>query len=61
MRELTPEEQDVIDQLGKAWNLFLELPTIHPSDNPEFAQSIHQAQNIVLARPALESIQSKAK
>lgn len=50
---MTPEESEVVARLAEAWNLFVRLPTIHPSDQAEFAHAIHQAQNIVLARPVL--------
>jgi hypothetical protein len=53
--EITEYEQRVVAVLGQAWNMFLELPDLHPSDRQEFMQAIHQAQNIVLARVGLRS------
>lgn len=55
MRDLTKEEQEVVDTLGEAVNKLAALPTVHPSDSPEFCLAVHAAQNIVLARPAVES------
>lgn len=55
MRDLSKEEQEVADKLGEAATLQAALPSIHPSDTPEFVQAIHAAQNIVLARPATEA------
>lgn len=47
---LTPQEQKVMDLLAQARNEFNDLPTFHGSDNVEFMQAIHAAQNIVCAR-----------
>lgn len=52
MRELTILEQDVIDNLVKAWNSFLQLPIQHGDDITEFRHGIHRLQEKVLARPA---------
>ena len=51
---LSKQEKQVLDVLAAAWNQFLLLPEIHPSDRPEFLFSIHQAQNIVLSRPTVQ-------
>ena len=47
---LVPEETEVLNALGAAWNLFVILDESHPSDHHEFMLAIHAAQNIVLAR-----------
>lgn len=49
---LTPDEEALLMMLGAAYNRFVNLPEMHPSDRREFMYAIHQAQNIVLARPA---------
>lgn len=54
---LTQPEIDVMDLLGQAMNQFAELEEIHGSDRPEFAKAIHDAQNIVLARPGMKQYQ----
>lgn len=54
-RGLTPAEQKVIVSLAKAWNQFLMLPVTHPSDADEFLHAIHQAQNLVYARPTRDA------
>lgn len=55
MRDLTAQEQHVLDALGDAYNVAAVLPVIHDSDLPEIVQAIHVAQNIVMARPAAEA------
>ncbi len=54
MRDLTDAEQHVLDLLADAWAGALALPPVHPADNPELVHHIHAAQNIILARPAVE-------
>ncbi len=54
MRDLTDAEQHVLDLLADAWQGALELPSVHASDGPEMAHLLHGAQNIILARPAVE-------
>lgn len=58
MRELTPNEQEVIDLLGSAADVAAALPEVHPSDRPEFCAAIHACQNIIYARPAFEHAKS---
>lgn len=50
---MTPEELEVIDLLGQAFNKFVELPILHFMDQREFCTAIHAAQNIVLSRAGL--------
>jgi len=54
-RLLTDEERAVVDCLADAWNAFVELKPVHPSDNREFEHAIHAAQNIILARPVMKN------
>lgn len=48
---MTKEEIQIIELLGKVWNLFLELPSEHDSDNREFEYGIHILQRQIMARP----------
>jgi len=54
MRELSYEEAEVLQALTVAWNKYISLKKIHPSDEPEFMAAIHAAENIVMSRPATE-------
>jgi hypothetical protein len=49
---LTAEEEHVLLLLKQAWDEFALLKVVHPADFLEFMQAIHQAQNIIMARPA---------
>jgi hypothetical protein len=61
MRDLTTPEILVLDTLAAAWNQFLALPITHGNDLDEFMRGIHQAQNIVMARPAFQQLNGPAK
>jgi hypothetical protein len=65
MATINTDEIQILDALGSVWNDFIALPEAHPSDQGEFAQAIHAAQNIVLARVGLramdEMIQKQCK
>lgn len=52
---LTPEENEVMAHLTRAYNGFLKLPVAHTHDEPEFVLAINAAQNIILARVGLRS------
>jgi len=56
MRNITKEEHEILDLLGKVYILFSELYPAHPYDIGEFVTHIHAAQNIVLARPGTETV-----
>lgn len=58
-RPLTWDEDAVVEALGAAQNLHVALPEIHPADKEEFTRAIHAAQNIILARPAVEAKQCR--
>ncbi len=60
MRSLTTDELIVMNLLGQAMIKFSQLKQAHIADDPEFGQAIHAAQNIVLARPATETIAEKS-
>ena len=49
---LTLEEGEVMDALNLAWNKFIMLKTQHPSDLPEFKNSIHRCQDLLAVRIA---------
>ena len=48
---LTIKEEELINELSRIWNKFLELPEEHLSDNQEFCAIIHQAQRMIECRP----------
>lgn len=54
MRDLTKEELEALDSLGKAWNKFLMLPIIHSDHQDEFRHGIHELQRIIMCRPVGE-------
>lgn len=55
MRDLTKKEIMVLNALGQAWNLFLDLPIVHNDDYDEFRHTIHAAQALIQARPAIDT------
>lgn len=59
MRDLTSEENRLLDGLGDMVEDFFELDPAHPCDYEEFAFHIHALQNILLARPATEFVNSE--
>lgn len=61
MRKLTREELDVLVNLRDAVNNFAALEQSHPADMEEFVTGIHVLQNIVLSRPATESIREASE
>ena len=51
--KLTAQEEKVSRLLVEAWNELLILPELNEWDRQEFMFAIHQAQNIILARPTV--------
>ncbi len=49
---LTEDEKQVLALLAQAWDKFNSLDKKCPSDNPEFLDSIHRAQQVVALRVA---------
>ena len=47
---MTEQEQDIVEELGNIWNLYLKLPVEHPMAQSEFCSGIHNLQNHVAAR-----------
>ena len=41
------KEKEIAEYLIKAWNLFTELERQHPCELDDFANGIHQCQNIL--------------
>lgn len=52
MEGITPAERTIVERLAEAWNLFNDLPQMHPDDRREFVTAIHQAQLIIAMRTA---------
>lgn len=50
---LTEDEQKVVNHLAEAWNAYVKIGKLHPSDTDDFAKAIHDAQKIIMWRPML--------
>ena len=50
---LDEAETAVVNHLMEAYNDFVKLPVLHPQHQMEFMLAVHQAQRLVLARPAI--------
>jgi hypothetical protein len=48
---MTPDEEEVIRHIVKAWNKFLELPVEHSDEVTEFRHKIHDLQRMIMSRP----------
>ncbi len=53
---MTVQETAIVENLGRAWNAFLALPAQHSSDRMDFLKAIHDAQRIIMARPAMRDL-----
>ena len=60
-RRLTPAENKVIEHLAEAWNAFIMCAPFHGDDLAEFRRGIHQLQEKVFARPAIEDFNRKGQ
>lgn len=49
-QKLSDEEKQIIHHLSEAYNLFVNLPNKHVSDDEEFARYIHILQRHVMSR-----------
>lgn len=47
---MTEAEIELVDNLGKCWNAFLELPNEHGTESVDFMDAIHVAQRLIMAR-----------
>lgn len=46
----TEKENDILNHLVEAHNLFIELEETHPTESMEWATAIHGAQNVLSNR-----------
>jgi len=46
-KEEEKKEKEVLRHLVNAWNDFIELPEMHPSDKEEFQHCLHQLQYLI--------------
>ena len=56
---MTIEERLIIASLGDAWNQFLTLPPGHRDDLHDFRKAIHDAQRVIMSRPAYRDLQGR--
>ena len=47
---MTDDEIELVENLGKCWNAFLDLPNEHVTENVDFMDAINAAQRLILAR-----------
>jgi hypothetical protein len=55
---MTLPELALVERLGACWSDFVALPVMHDDDRREFRTLIHHAQEKVLARAAVRSLES---
>lgn len=53
---MTKNEVEIIEKLVDSWNIFCELPELHPEDKHEFMHAIHRAQNLIYSRPTARKL-----
>ncbi len=53
--QLTDEEMEIVNLLEDAYDKFMSLPIMQPDDQQEFYNSVHHAQNTVMARVAVRA------
>lgn len=58
MSTLTAAEKEIVDDLALVWNKFLALPVEQQMSQERFLTLIQNAQDHVLARPAIRAINS---
>ena len=56
---LSDDEWEVYSCLSEAWNKMIQLESLHPNDNPEFAFHINAAKNILMSRPVARELKAK--
>lgn len=59
MAEITEKEVEVLDALGKIYNLLISLPVLHPGDLAENVRDIHDLQNRILSRVGLRAMRER--
>ncbi|MEY3811676.1 MAG: hypothetical protein RIT11_777 [Pseudomonadota bacterium] len=47
MKGFTEQEQKIMDKIVEVHNMYIELEKTHPSDLPEWVNSIHNLQKIM--------------
>jgi hypothetical protein len=52
-------EKACLEQLVIAWNIFVDLPPLHPREREEFMAAIHAAQAIIMARPMQRALNAE--
>lgn len=57
---LTLHEASILFDLAEAWNKYTLLPEHPPEEIGDFRKAVHDAQRIVLARPARRQIENVA-
>lgn len=50
--KLTPEEKELLQRLGEAYNLYIALDKRSEGDNKEFVDALHRLQQLVALRVA---------
>lgn len=54
-------ERACLEELVSAWNIFVDLPALHPDERAEFRAAIHAAQAIIMARPVQRQLNAEDK
>jgi hypothetical protein len=49
---MTQQEQDVMNHLVRAWQIYVNLPRQHDDDVTEFRHALHRLQHLLLVRQA---------
>lgn len=61
MDNLSMEEKALVNHLGLAWNMFMELQPLHDWERVEFMHGIHALQNMIMARPIIAGVYAEKK
>jgi hypothetical protein len=56
---VTSGERKVLDALVAAWNAFVELPSEHGDDTPDFRCGIHALQRQIMSRPTRRALKAE--
>ena len=56
---LSHEEWEVYSHLSLAYNAFIQLETIFPSDKADFERGINELKNLLMSRPVARELQQK--
>lgn len=58
---MTEQEKHLMVILAKAWDLFQNLPVLHPDDTTDFRYHIHRLEDMIAARQAILEFNRKAE